>query len=206
MQNKRSFVRLKRRFVFAALFCAILVCFVFAVKAVWTQTIKYRLQPTDVISITVHGQPDLTTKTRITADGYITFPLLGKVAAKGLTLQEFELKLKTLLEEDYLVSAQVLAFIEDYHPRQVSVIGEVNIPGKYDMPEEKELTLIEAIALAGGFTKDAYLKKIKIMRSKGDIKETINIDVGEILIKDNKEKNIILEPDDIIIIVPESFF
>ena len=174
-------------------------------NAAWAQTAKYKLQPTDVLNITVHGQPDLTTKTRVTSDGYITFPLLGKVSVEGLTLQELEAKIKSLLEKDYLVTAQVLAFIEEYHPRQVSVIGEVNMPGKYDMPEEEGLTLIEAIALAGGFTKDALIKKIKIIRVAGGTKEIINIDARDIILHDEEEKNITLEPNDIVI-VPESFF
>jgi len=166
------------------------------------QTAKYKLRPTDVLTITVHGQPDLTTKARVTEDGYITFPLLGKVSVGGLTLQELEAKIKELLEKDYLVSAQVLAFIEEYHPLQVSVIGEVNLPGKYDIPDGEELSLIEAIALAGGFTKDSLIKKIKIMRVAGGAKEIINVDAEDIILHDDEEKNIILEPDDIII-VPE---
>ena len=174
-------------------------------KVAWTQTAKYKLQPSDVLTITVHGQPDLTTKTRVALEGYITFPLLGKVSVEALTLQELEAKIKILLEKDYLVSAQVLAFIEEYHLRQVSVIGEVNLPGKYDIPEEGELTLIEAIALAGGFTKDALIKKIKIIRAANGVKEIINIDAREISLKDQEEMNIALEPEDIII-VPESFF
>ena len=71
----------------------------------------YRLQPSDVISITVHNQPDLSTKTRVTKEGYITFPLLGKVMVQGMTVLEIEQELKKLLEADYLVTAQVLVFI-----------------------------------------------------------------------------------------------
>lgn len=185
-----------------------------AVLALWclscsgaalAQTAKYKLQPTDVLIITVNGQPTLDTKTRVSSDGYITFPLLGKVSVGGLTVQDLEAHLKMLLEKDYLVSAQVVVFIEQYHPRQVSVIGEVNKPGKYDMPEEKDMTLLEAIAMAGGFTKNAYLKKIKIMRVKDGVKEIFAVDVRDITIHDMKEKDIVLEPEDVVII-PESFF
>ncbi|MDD5165853.1 MAG: polysaccharide biosynthesis/export family protein, partial [Candidatus Omnitrophica bacterium] len=95
---------------------------------------RYKLQPSDVLNITVHGQPDLTTKTRVTSDGNISFPLVGKVKAEGLTVQELETNLRASLEDKYLVNAPVLIFIEEYHPRQVSVVGEVTKPGKYDMP------------------------------------------------------------------------
>ncbi|HAJ56743.1 MAG TPA: hypothetical protein DCL35_03110 [Candidatus Omnitrophica bacterium] len=169
------------------------------------QTEKYRLQPTDVLQITINGQPNLDTKTRVTTDGFITFPLLGKVYVQGLTVQELEEDLKRLLEKDYLVTAQVVVFIEQYHPRQVSVLGEVNKPGKYDMPDEKDMTLLEAIAMAGGFTKNAYLKKVKIMRVKDGDKQVMMVDVRDITLKNEKEKDLVLAPEDVIII-PESFF
>ena len=166
---------------------------------------EYRLQPTDVITITVHGQPDLTTKTRITADGYISFPLLGKVSVVGDTVPDLEQKLKILLEKDYLVNAEVLVFIEEYNSRQVSVIGEVKTPGKYTLPGEKEMTLMQAIAMAGGFTKFADLTKTKVMRFENGKKKTIVINVKSITERGDKDKDITLQAEDIVV-VPESFF
>lgn len=166
---------------------------------------EYKLQPTDVINITVHGQPDLTTKARLTADGYITFPLLGKVMAAGLTVQELELKLKELLEKDYLVTAQVVVFIEEYNKRQVSVLGEVKTPGKYELPGEKELTLMQAIAMAGGFTKHADITKTKVMRMENGRKKNIIVNAKSITEKGEKDKDIVLKAEDIVF-VPESFF
>lgn len=166
---------------------------------------RYKLQPMDVLNITVQGQPDLTTKTRISSDGNISFPLVGRVDVSGLTAQGLEQTLKVLLEKRYLVRAEVLVFIESYHPSQVSVVGQVAKPGKYDMPQEKDMTLIEAIALAGGFTKDADIRYVKIMRSENNEQKTIKVDIREITIKGKKDKDIVLRPDDIIL-VPESFF
>ncbi len=165
----------------------------------------YRLQPSDVLTITVHGQPDLTTRTRITSYGDISFPLLGKVPVRGLTVRDVEEKLKELLEADYLVTAQVLVFIEEYRSRQVSVIGEVNKPGKYDMPLERSVTLLEAIAMAGGFTKDADTRNVSIMRMEAGRQKTVRINVKDITDKGAKEKDPLIEPDDVVV-VPESFF
>jgi polysaccharide export outer membrane protein len=166
---------------------------------------QYKLQPTDVLTITVHGHPDLTTKTRVTSDGYISFPLLDKVSVAGITVQELEEKLKQLLEKDYLVKAEVLVFIEEYHPRQVSVIGEVNLPGKYSMSTEKDMTLLEAIAMGGGFTKDADINRVKVIRMEGGEKKTIDINVKDITERGLKDKDITLAPDDVVF-VPKSFF
>jgi polysaccharide export outer membrane protein len=166
---------------------------------------EYRVQPMDILNITVHGQPDLTTRTRVTADGFITFPLIGKVEARGLTVQELEQRIKVMLEKSYLVNAQVLVFIEQYHPRQVSVIGEVKSPGKYDMPGEKDLTIMQAVAMAGGFTKHADITNTRIMRIEEGQKKTIKINLKDITERGEKDKDITLQPEDIVFL-PESFF
>jgi polysaccharide export outer membrane protein len=88
---------------------------------------------------------------------------------------------------------------------QVSVMGEVVKPGKYDMPKERQLTIIEAIAMAGGFTKDAAINSTKILRSKNGKEEVIKVNIGDITQKNEKNKDILLEPEDIVF-VPESFF
>ena len=183
----------------------IAAAFLLMAGPIFAQSEKYHIQPMDVLTITVHGQPDLTTKTRVTTDGYISFPLLGKVMAGGITVQDFELSLKSALEKSYLVSAQVLVFIEQYHPRKVSVVGEVMKPGKYDLPEEKDMTLLEAVALAGGFTKDASTGNIKIMRQENGKQVIIKVNAKDIMVKGEKDKDVVLKSDDSIV-VPESFF
>jgi polysaccharide export outer membrane protein len=185
--------------------CVALFLFATGSPAYAAQDAEYRLQPMDVIQITVHEQPDLDTRTRVTQDGNITFPLIGKVHVESKTINELERRIRDLLAKDYLVNPQILVFIEEYHVRQVSVIGEVNDPGKYDMPAEKEMTLLEAIALAGGFSDDAEVNKTKIMRVSGGERETITVRVKDITEKGQKEKDVKLEPGDVIV-VPESFF
>ena len=171
----------------------------------FAESSKYKVQPTDVLSVTVRQQPDLTTKTRISDEGYLSFPLLGRVYVKDLTVQEIEDKLKKMLEGDYLVNAQVLVFIEQYHPKQVSVMGEVVKPGKFDMPDEKKLTATGAIVMGGGFTVDADIANTKILRLKDGREEFIKVDMKDITQKGEKEKDVVLEPDDIIV-VPKGFW
>ncbi len=177
----------------------------FLCTAICAQNPEYQIQPIDVLTITVHEHLDLTTKTRVTADGQITFPLLGKLLVKGLTVQELEKKIKDLLEKDYIVNAQVLIFIEEYHPRQFSVMGEVRRPGKYDMAAEKDMTILEAIAMAAGFTEDASINNTRVIRVEDGEKKTIIVKITDITQKGQKEKDIIIKPDDIVF-VPESFF
>jgi polysaccharide export outer membrane protein len=167
----------------------------------------YRLQPEDIIRITVYEQPDLATSERITSEGKISFPLLGKVKAAGLTVSELRDKIEELLEKDYLVNPQVHVFIEKYHVKQISVLGAVKNPGKYDMYTERETTLLEAIAMAGGFSDVAAINGTRIIRSdeEGDETHVIRVRVTDITRKGQKEKDVALKPGDIVF-VPESFF
>ena len=186
--------------LFSAIFAALFVPAVFSAADP-----NYKIQPTDVVSITVFQQPDLTTKTRVTADGFITFPLLGKVSVTDLSPDELEQKLKQLLEKDYLVNAQVNVFIVQYHPRQVTVMGEVKKPGKYDMPAEKGMSVMEAVALAGGITKDAAENRTTVLRTENGKQKTIKVRIGDIASKGLKDDDVTLQPGDIVN-VPESFF
>ena len=165
----------------------------------------YLLQPEDVLHITVYEQPDLETKTRISTTGTITFPLLGKLSASGSTVNELRGKIETLLEKDYLVDPQVQVFIEQYHQKQVSVLGSVRSPGRYDMYPERDTTVLEALAMAGGFTDVANENATKIIRKEGKNEVTIPVRVEDITKKGLKEQDILLKPGDIVF-VPESFF
>ncbi|MDD5634684.1 MAG: polysaccharide biosynthesis/export family protein [Candidatus Omnitrophica bacterium] len=171
----------------------------------FTQTIEdYRLQPEDVLHITVYEQPDLDTKTRITSQGEISFPLLGAMKVAGLTVQEVENKIMELLAKDYLVDPKVQVFIEEYHVKQISVLGAVFKPGKYDMFKERNTTVLEAIAMAGGFNDVADFNNTRIIRNVNGQEEIIPIKVTEITKKGRKEEDKNLEPGDIVF-VPESF-
>jgi len=170
-----------------------------------TQGGNYRVQPEDVLQITVYEHDDLKTMARVSSNGEISFPLLEKVQVLGLTVQEIEDNITKALEKDYLVNAHVQVFIENYHVKQITVLGAVTNPGKYDMNTEKETTVLEAIAMAGGFTKVASLNGTRIIRTKSGEEKKLPIRVTDITKKGMKEKDVPIEPGDIIF-VPESFF
>ena len=121
----------------------IIICFILMLSIIFSpsvivlaQQLTYRLQPEDILHVTVYEQPDLETKVRITSNGEITLPLIGKVKVTDFTVSELREKIEVLLEKDYLVNPQVQVFIEKYHVKQVSVLGSVKKPGKYDMHAE----------------------------------------------------------------------
>lgn len=166
---------------------------------------EYKVEPGDILLITVYEQPDLTTKVRVNSKGEITFPLLGIIKVSGRTVDEIEKKIRTLLEEDYLVDPQVNVFIEEYHPKKVFVMGFVNKPGEYELFKDRPTTVLEAITMAGGFREGSAPNGTKIIRVEDGEEITIPIKVTDITKRGNKDKDIPVKAGDIVV-VPESFF
>lgn len=165
----------------------------------------YRLQAEDVLRITVYEQPDLDTTARISSTGEISFPLLGKINVSGLSISELKDKIEKLLAADYLIHPQVQVFIDKYGSKQVSVLGAVKKPGKYDMYPERDTTVLEAIAMAEGFSDIASQNGTRIIRKENGKEVRIPIKVTDVTKKGMKEKDLPLKPGDIVF-VPESFF
>jgi len=157
---------------------------------------EYRISINDLLDISVYEEPDLTKTVRVDANGAISYPLIGHIGVKGLTSKELETKITDLLSRDYLINPQVSVFIKEY--AKISILGQVAKPGAYEL--KTGLTVIDAIALGGGFTEKANVNSVKLVRIKGKEKETINIDVNEIVSKGFKEKDVKLEPGDLIIV------
>lgn len=160
---------------------------------------EYRLQPEDILQITVYEEPTLTTDVRISAHGEINFPLLGNIPAAGMTAFELQSQITRLLEADYLVNPQVQVFVKSYHSRSVSITGSVNKPGSYAMPQGKVITVMEAIAMAGGFTKVAAIGKIRIIRNENGQTQTIDANARDI-IRGDKSKDVEIHPNDVIFV------
>lgn len=196
MKNK------KFRVFLAAILICVSPCFVWADAS--PELSGYKIGPENVLQIDVYYGRDqeLSRKVRVSSRGQISFPLLGEVAAAGLTVAELEKKLTDLLDRDYLVNPQVSVFIEQYST--VSILGQVEEPGSFEI--KGSLTLIELISLAGGFTKIAATNDVRIIRTKLDgSKTTIKVKAHDIINKGREDDDIQLEPGDIVT-VPESFF
>ena len=146
-------------FIFTFLFLCFSSIFTFSQV---NKDYSYTIGPKDLITISVFDVPDLNITVRISEDGSITLPLLGRVKAGGLTRSQLEKKLADLLEEKYLKNAQVTVFIKEYHSKTVSIIGEVGKPGTYELIGKQ--TLLQVISTAGGL-KDSSSDRIIIIRN-----------------------------------------
>jgi len=113
----------------------------------------YVIGPQDVLTVTVYDHADLSGKFSVEADGTLTFPLIGRVKAAGLTLRALEDTLKGQFADGYLKNPQVAVAIDEYKSQRVFVMGEVRGPGAYQLTGD--MTIIEALAKAGGVTQTA---------------------------------------------------
>jgi protein involved in polysaccharide export with SLBB domain len=125
---------------------------------------NYVLATNDLISIKVFQEDDLQTQVRVAKDGTITFPLIGVVRVGGKTPQEAARTIRDMLAKGYLVNPQVTVNVLEYFKYRLTVLGQVQKPGSYDFPDRDRLTLLEAIGLAGGYTRAADPSKVLIKR------------------------------------------
>lgn len=118
------------------------------------QEVKLRIGKGDELEINVYGVPELSQKTRVSGEGNISIPLLGRVRVEGLTNEEAEAAIaRRLVEGMYLKNPQVTVFVKQYTTEAVSVVGEVVKPGTYPLPGSG--SLLEVILAAGGLTPKA---------------------------------------------------
>jgi len=162
-----------------------------------TQTLPvndYRIGAKDLLQIAVFELPELNQTVRVSEDGSITLSLLGKVEVAGLTAQELEKRLATLLNQQFTKGAHVTVFIKEY--QKVSVIGAVGQPGQYELIGPT--TLLQAIAQAGGLTAQA-MNELFIYRQGNDGRqERIVINLEDLTISGNQDLNIVLQPKDVV--------
>lgn len=126
----------------------------------------YILSPNDQVAVEVFGEEDLRTNGRLNPEGNLSVPLLGSIHLAGLTLTQAASKLTELYGRDYLVNPRVNVSLLSYARRRFSILGQVNRPGSIEMPEGSSggVDLLEAIALAGGYTRIAAPERIIVRR------------------------------------------
>jgi protein involved in polysaccharide export with SLBB domain len=126
----------------------------------------YILSPNDQVGVEVFGEDDLRTLGRLNAEGNLSVPLIGSVHLAGLTLGQASTKLTDLFGRDYLVNPRVNVMLIGYAKRRFTMLGQVTRPGSYEMPEgsPEGIDLLEAIAMAGGYTRIAAPERISVRR------------------------------------------
>jgi polysaccharide export outer membrane protein len=166
---------------------------------------EYPLGAGDIIKITVYNNPDLTTEAEIAQNGTISFPLVGDVKLGGLSRAAAEKAIATSLAQGgFVPNAHVNLLVLQYRSQQVSVIGEVNKPGKY--PINQMVTVTDLIAMAGGIgPKGGHMVTIIKKDSAGRTAQ-YEVDFKTLLSGGNPEKNVRIDSEDIIYVPPAPVF
>jgi len=126
----------------------------------------YTLGPGDKVRVTVYDEDDLSGEFQIDSEGYVRLPLIGQVRAAGHSLFQLESQVESALDDGYLRNARVNIEVTAYRP--FYIIGEVNKPGEY--PYVSNMTVVNAVALAGGYTMKAVVSTI-FVRHESEIRE-----------------------------------
>jgi polysaccharide export outer membrane protein len=138
----------------------------------------YHLDTGDKVKVIVYGEDDLSGEFPVDGSGNVRLPLVGEVRAAGLTTSAFEKAIEAKLANRYLVNPRVSVEVTNYRP--FTILGEVNKPGEY--PFESGMTVLNAVALAGGYTYRAEENTVYIRRKgarhevpvSADDKSTVN--------------------------------
>lgn len=160
----------------------------------------YVLQPQDVIKVQVFQEEDINKQAdgiSISQEHMISLPLIGTVSLKGKSVRQAEELIRELYDRDFIVNPQVSVTVVKYAERSVNVIGSVTNQGRIQFPQERGLTIVDAISLAGGQTRLADLRRVRLTRNS----EVITVDV-DAMMKTNGREPLMLQPDDVIF-VPE---
>ena len=163
-------------------------------------TEDYRIGAEDVIQITVYDQPDLSITVKVSPDGYIPFPLLGRIKVEGFTGRELEKDVEKRLLQDYLNNPQVSILIKEYRSRKIYVLGGVVNPGMYELT--KGITLLEALSRAGGLSNNAarhaIISKPKKLHKNGALEEPLKVDLKRLLDDGDTSLNVKINDGDVI--------
>jgi len=158
------------------------------------------LGPGDVFEVRVFQEPDLSGAFRVGPDGSVEFPLCKSVKVAGLTADGAADAIAECLRGRYFKNPQVTVFLRELNSRKIFVFGEVQKPGTY--PFEDNMSVMQAVALAGGFTRQAAKNGSTVRRGAAS-EERIKVPIGDIV--EGHVPDFKLLPGDILF-VPESLF
>jgi polysaccharide biosynthesis/export protein len=159
---------------------------------------SYVIGAEDVISVYVWKEPDMSKSVPVRPDGMISLPLIGEVKAAGYTPVQLQDVLADTMKK-YVSEPQVTVVVEKIGSLNFNIVGEVNHPGYF--PLTRRMTVLDAIAMAGGFKDFAKSKKVYVLRTSANgTEERLPFNYKEVIKGQNMQQNIELQPRDTIVV------
>jgi polysaccharide biosynthesis/export protein len=156
----------------------------------------YILRAGDTIEMIVYREQDLNIRSKIGKDGMVQIPLLGEVKLGGLTVRASTALIRAKYNAEYLVEPQIYLNVAAYNTTKFTIIGQVNKPGTYEYSESEPLGLLEAIGMAGGFTRIADRGHVVVKRREGDKVRTTKVDAKKLT--DSGVEQFLIQSGDVI--------
>lgn len=153
---------------------------------------EYRVGPEDVVQIFVWKEPDLSTMATVRPDGKISVPLISELEASGKTAAQLQTEVADRLKK-YIATPVVTVIVKEVNSPKISVLGQVRKPDRYRI--KQRITVLEAVALAGGFTDFAKRDHVTIIRNAGTAQNRTVVDLKR-LVKEGGGDALYLEPGD----------
>jgi polysaccharide biosynthesis/export protein len=158
---------------------------------------EYRIGAEDTLQISVWRNEAMSKTIPVRPDGMISLPLLNDIKAAGLTPAELRQVLTTKLAE-YMPTPEVSVILTDVKSFKVSVIGEVRRPARYEL--KSWTTILDVLALAGGFTEFAARGRIVVLRPNGKTIKSIQFNYNKVVTSGGEQENFYLRPGDIVLV------
>jgi polysaccharide export outer membrane protein len=159
---------------------------------------SFVIGPGDVLAINVWKEPEISHAVPVRSDGKVSLPLIGELQASGQTPRQLQATLKDKLQS-FISDPDVTVIVQEVKSQRFNILGQVVKPGSYLLTNTT--TVLDAIALAGGFRDFAKKKSIYVLRAKADGSQAkIPFNYNAVIKGDNVSQNIRLEPRDTLII------
>jgi polysaccharide biosynthesis/export protein len=157
----------------------------------------YRIGPEDVLQVSVWNNDAMGRTAPVRPDGKISLPLVNDVQAAGLTPMELRDQLMQRLV-DYIPHPEVSVVVTDVRSFKVAVLGQVPKPARYEF--KSSATVMDVLAMAGGFTEYASRSRVVVIRGSGDKTSRIPFDYDKVRSGDPSQPNFNLQPGDIVVV------
>ena len=154
--------------------------------------------PTDILAVNVWKEPDVSRTVTVRSDGKISLPLAGELQAAGMTPRQLEQEITKKLSS-YISDPEVTVIVQESKSHLVNIMGQVARPGSYLLTNS--MTVLDAIAMAGGFRDFAKQKSIYVLRQGPNGSQTkLPFNYKEVIKGKNLAQNVMLEPGDTIVV------
>jgi polysaccharide export outer membrane protein len=162
-----------------------------------TEDPNYSIAPEDVLTIDVWKEPEISRTVPVRRDGKISLPLLNDLQAAGLTPTQLSLEIVEKLRAT-IVHPQVTVIVAQTSSLRIYILGQVTRGGAY--PLVPDMTVMQALSIAGGFTPYANVKKIQVMRKENGAEKIFAVNYKEVISGRKTEQNLHLKAGDTIVV------